>query len=125
MNMLSIFPLYRNIRRVRIWISINLYIILIPLFISIYFSIANSSLRSSIDQPQQPSVYFHCSILFFSYTIYSTRNYRLKEAFSVKRIYKNHFPSFPGRLFYVDRSDIVFYLAKFTPLRRVRVNRRA
>ena len=40
--MLPIIPLYCNTKRVRIWISRNLYIIPIPLFISIYFSITNS-----------------------------------------------------------------------------------
>ena len=57
MNVLSIFPLYCNPKRVRISISINLYLhfILIPLIISIYFSITNSSIRSSISplEPQQ------------------------------------------------------------------------
>ena len=46
MNVFPIIALFNNTKRVRIWISINLYIILIPLFISIYFSIKNSSTRS-------------------------------------------------------------------------------
>ena len=53
MNVLSIIPSSSNAKRVRIWISINLYIIL--LIISIYFSITYSSTRLSIcqSQPQQ------------------------------------------------------------------------
>ena len=46
MNMLPIIPLYCNTKRVRVWISRNLYIIPIPLFISIYFSIKNSSTQA-------------------------------------------------------------------------------
>lgn len=58
--MLPIVPLSSNTKRVRICISVNLYIIftLIPLIISMCFSIANSFTRSSISQPRPRRKHF-------------------------------------------------------------------